>query len=69
MGALALHAHVHRGGPNPNPNPNPNPDPNPDQVRMRCTLLWIEEARVAALSAEEREAEVQGRYVGDIGEM
>jgi len=25
---------------------------------MRCTLLWIEEARVAALSAEEREAEV-----------
>ena len=27
-------------------------------VRMRCTLMWIEEARVAALSAEEREAEV-----------
>ena len=36
---------------------------------MRCTLLWIEEARVAALSAEEREAEVHGRYMGDIGEM
>ena len=28
-------------------------------VRMRCTLMWIEEARVAALSAEEREAEAR----------